>query len=261
MQLRTTLVKFQDRYEIGVVSRMKQDWAALRGVTYTQADRHYRKWQLWRIGNYTSNGALFSVMLRSRSDRERPDLFCFAVLADFRGYYPAYSERIKKLNYLSWIVLKAYAANDTGTVRLASASPFERPRIEFNSFGQETAQDRDDLRAVVTGIKFVRRVADAMGDLVAEEETPGRHVFTDEQLGQYVRDTTWGHHACGTCAMKPRDQGGVVDSRFRVYGVANLRIVDASVMPTITSGNTNAPTMMIAEKGAAMMLEDARPSV
>jgi choline dehydrogenase len=246
----------QDRYEIGVVNRVEPPWKALRGATYSSDDRQYRLWRWWRTGCYTSNGLMFSVMFPSRTDRERPDLFCFFLLADFRGYYPGYSERVKKLNYLTWTVLKAYTGNTAGTVRLRSNDPFDRPDINFHYLSEGDCSPSDDLDALVTGIKFGRKVADAIGDLVVEEETPGRHLYADDQLKRHIADNTWGHHACGTCAMKPEEQGGVVDSQFRVHGIRGLRIVDASVFPRIPGYFIVTSIYMIAEKAADEILSD-----
>jgi choline dehydrogenase len=119
-----------------------------------------------------------------------------------------------------------------------------------------TSYTRADLDAVVAGIRFVRRAADGVADLVAEEE-PGRHLRTDEQLRGYVRDNAWGHHACGTCAMTPEAEGGVVDGRFRVHGVAGLRVVDASIFAKIPGYFLVAAVFMVAEKAADVMLADA----
>jgi choline dehydrogenase len=247
----------QDRYEIGVVNRVEPPWKALRGATYSTSDRQYRKWRCWRRGTYTSNGLMFSAMFASRTDRERPDLFCFFLLADFRGYYPGYSERVKKHNYLTWTVLKAYTRNTAGIVRLRSGDPQDRPDINFHYLHEGNVPPDDDLDAMVNGINFGRRVADAIGDLVAEEETPGRHLYTDEQLKRHIADNAWGHHACGTCAMKPEDQGGVVDSRFRVHGIQGLRVVDASVFSRIPGYFIVTAIYMIAEKAADTILGDA----
>jgi choline dehydrogenase len=246
----------QDRYEIGVVNRVKRPWKALRGATYSAKDRLYRQWRRWRTGAYTSNGLLFSAMFRSRTDQERPDLFCFCLLADFRGYYPSYSERIKKLDYLTWTVLKAYTHNTAGTVRLRSDDPLDQPLINFHYFGEGNCAASLDLDAIVTGIKVGRKVMDALGGLIAEEEVPGRHLYTDDQLRRHVEDNAWGHHACGTCAMKPEDQGGVVDSEFRVHGIRNLRIVDASIFPRIPGYFIVTAVYMIAEKAADVLLEE-----
>ena len=247
----------QDRYEISVVNRVEPAWEALRGATYTDKDRQYRNWRRWRIGSYTSNGTLFSAMFPSSSNRERADLFCFFLLADFRGYYPGYSERVKKRNYLTWVVLKAYTQNTAGTVRLRSGNAREPPEIVFHYLDEGNCPPADDLDAVVTGIRFGRKVADAIGDRIAEEEAPGRHLYTDDDLKRYIKDNAWGHHACGTCAMKPENRGGVVDSRFRVHGIRNLRVVDASVFPRIPGYFIVTPIYMIAEKAADVILDDA----
>jgi choline dehydrogenase len=244
----------QDRYEIGVVNRTRRPWKALRKCTYTHNDAQYRKWRRWGGGTYTSNGSLFSVRFRSRTDRERPDLFCFFVLADFRGYDPGYSERIKNLSYLTWVVLKAYTQNTAGTVRLRSGNALDRPDIQFHYLREGNCPPSDDLDAIVTGIRLGRRVADAIGDLIVEEEVPGRHLYTDDQLKRHVEDNAWGHHACGTCAMRPEQQGGVVDSQFRVHGIGNLRIVDASIFPRIPGYFIVTSVYMIAEKAADVIL-------
>ena len=246
----------QDRYEIGVVSRMKKPWETLHGVTYETNDFPYRLWRRWRLGPYASNGVLFSVAFPSHWGRGQADLFCFALLADFSGYYPRYSEKIKKPNFLTWIILKAYTRNNAGFLRLKSKDPLERPNIQFRYFDEGVGGD-DDLDAMVQGVQFVRNVADALDHLVDEEKTPGRHLYTQEQLRQYVRENAWGHHACGTCAMKPLSEGGVVDSQFRVHGLRNLRVVDASIFPRIPGYFIITSIYMIAEKAADVILEAA----
>ena len=117
----------QDRYEVGVVSRMKRPWRVLKGISYSRRDRAYRLWRWLRAGNYTSNGTIFAARFRSRATLTEPDLICFSLLADFRGYHPGYSARLLKPDYLTWVVLKAYTANTAGTVRLRSADPAIRP--------------------------------------------------------------------------------------------------------------------------------------
>ena len=247
----------QDRYEVGVVNRMKAPWKVLKGVTYTRSDRAYKLWRWLRMGNYKSNGALFAARFRSRAELTEPDLMCFSFLADFRGYFPGYSKLLLKPDYLTWVLLKAYTANAGGTVRLASADPSDPPDIRFRYFDEGDADPRADLDAMVTGIRFVRRIADAMAGRIAEEEEPGRHRLSDEALADYVRDNAWGHHAAGTCAMKPRAAGGVVDSRFRVHGLAGLRVVDASVFPRLPGYFPVAAIHMLAEKAADTILADA----
>jgi choline dehydrogenase len=245
----------QDRYEIGVVNRMKRPWKALKGSAYRVGDRQHWKWRLLRTGPYTSNGLMFAVLFPSRTNREQPDLCCFLLLADFRGYHPGYSDRIRKLDYLTWTVLKAYTTNTAGIVRLRSAKPVDPPAIDFKYFHEGNGAPADDLDAVVTGIKFGRKLADSIGNLIAEEESPGRHLNTEAQLRDHVTDNAWGHHACGTCAMKSEQRGGVVDSKFRVHGVNNLRVVDASIFPRIPGYFIVTSVYMIAEKAADVIVD------
>jgi len=247
----------QDRYEIGVVSRMKRPWKALKGASYTRNDSNYRWWRWLRIGNYTSNGVMFSLLMKSRGSLLQPDLHCFSLLADFRGYYEGYSERARKRNYLSWVVLKAYTQNRGGKVRLTSADPAASPYIQFHSFQEGTGDSDSDLDAMVAGIRFVRKVADGMDGMVDTEEEPGRHLDSDDSLRAYVRENAWGHHACGTCAIGPREAGGVVDSSFRVHGIDGLRVVDASVFPRIPGYFLVTSVYMIAEKAADVILAEA----
>ncbi|MAC78561.1 MAG: choline dehydrogenase [Rhodobacteraceae bacterium] len=246
----------QDRYEIAVVSRTRQPWGALHGVRYSIDDGPYRLWKWLRAGTYKSNGVLFSVALKSRPSLPVPDLFCFALLADFRGYYAGYSRRLQAPNYLSWVVLKAYTNNTAGEVRLISADPAAAPAIRFRYFDEGTPDGGADLDAVVAGVRFMRKIADGVGDAVEVEEEPGRQTFSDDALRAYVKDNAWGHHACGTCAMRPQDRGGVVDSRFRVHGVAGLRVVDASVFSRIPGYFLVSAVFMIAEKAADTIAED-----
>jgi choline dehydrogenase len=121
--------------------------------------------------------------------------------------------------------------------------------------------DRDRLRHVES-LRLVRRIVDqpALRRFQPEEYAPGDHLTSDEELARAAGDLgTTIFHPVGTAKMgSSGDPMAVVDERLRVRGVEGLRVIDASVMPTITSGNTNSPTLMIAEKGAAMLLKDAR---
>ena len=116
-----------------------------------------------------------------------------------------------------------------------------------------------DRRTAVAGMKVARALAaaPAMRPYVLEEYKPGPGVRTDEELLEFARNNgATIFHPVGTCKMGS-DPLAVVDERLRVHGVAGLRVVDCSIMPTLTSGNTNLPVIMIAEKAAAMILEDA----
>jgi choline dehydrogenase len=141
-----------------------------------------------------------------------------------------------------------------GYVEARSPRPQDQPIINPRYFSDET-----DCRAAVGGMKWIRKLfaAPALAKYVVAETVPGKDVQTDDELLHYVKQTggTVFHATC-TCKMG-RDVLGVVDDRLRVHGMERLRVIDASVMPAVTSTNTNAPTIMIAEKGAAMVKEDA----
>mgnify|MGYP000205662440 FL=1 len=114
---------------------------------------------------------------------------------------------------------------------------------------------------MIQGSRLVRRIASApsLAALIEAEVSPSQSADTDERLLDYFRQNSGSiYHLCGSCAMGPDAQTSVVDARLRVHGIPGLRIVDASIFPNVTAGNINAPTMMVAEKGSAMILEDAR---
>ena len=142
-----------------------------------------------------------------------------------------------------------------GYVEARSNRPEDSPAINPRYLSEDT-----DRRAVVGGLKMARRLfaAPALRQYVVGENLPGKDVQSDDELLDYARQygSTVFHATC-TCKMGP-DAMAVVDDRLRVHGLQGLRVIDASVMPTVTSTNTNAPTIMIAEKGAAMIAEEAR---
>jgi choline dehydrogenase len=142
-----------------------------------------------------------------------------------------------------------------GWVRIQSADPATYPQIKLNYLS--TPEDR---KVAVDGMRFTRRImaAQALARYRPEEFRPGPAVQSDAALEKAAGELgTTIFHPVGTCKMG-RDALAVVDERLRVRGIERLRVIDASIMPRITSGNTNAPTYAIAEKGARLVLEDAR---
>ncbi|MDX2202740.1 MAG: GMC family oxidoreductase N-terminal domain-containing protein [Hyphomicrobiaceae bacterium] len=141
-----------------------------------------------------------------------------------------------------------------GHVRITSADPAAHPEIRPNYLSTE-----DDRRVAADAIRVTRRIVSmpALQRYRPEEFRPGPQITTDEDLARAAGDiSTTIFHPVGTTKMGT-DADAVVDPRLKVHGLAGLRVADASIMPTITSGNTNAPTMMIAEKAAAMIIDDA----
>jgi choline dehydrogenase len=257
----------QDRYEVGVVSEMKQPFKMLEHATFRAPDDGFPGdpcYVDWRNGKglYTSNGAMAAVILKSASGKldphAPPDLFMFALPGDFRGYYPGYSDKIvSRKDTLTWAILKAHTANTGGTVRLRSRNPREAPEIRFHYFEEGTDTKGLDLEGVIDAVKFVRGM-NQKNHAVKHELLPGPTV-KDEDLGNWIRDNAWGHHASCSCRMgKPDDPKAVVDSRFRVIGTKGLRIVDASVFPRIPGFFIVTPIYMISEKAADVIVEDAR---
>ena len=145
-------------------------------------------------------------------------------------------------------------ASTCGTVRLASRDPLAPPAISFDFLKTDY-----DIQAVLSGIRLVRKIAEqpAMKPYVAEELQPGPATQSDEDFVAFLRQTgVSNHHPASSCAMGT-GPNSVVDPRLRVHGIERLRVADASIMPVVVGGNTNAPSIMIGEKAAAMVLDDA----
>lgn len=143
-----------------------------------------------------------------------------------------------------------------GHVGLRSSDPLAPPLINPNYLSQER-----DLQRLVLGLKLMRKIIGQPAFALHNESEvhPGPNVQTDEELAAWVRQNTeTAYHPVGSCKMGPaRDATAVVDERLRVHGIEGLRVIDASIMPTLVNGNTNQPVTMIGEKGASMILEDA----
>jgi choline dehydrogenase len=151
-------------------------------------------------------------------------------------------------------IMNILRSESTGSIHLASKSPNAPPAVRFNFM---TAQlDRD---VTLEAMRITRRImtASPMRGIASDEIAPGVNVETDDELLDWVKknaETTY--HPVGTCKMGS-DPMAVVDDQLRVHGMQGLRVADASIMPTLTSGNTNAPSIMIGEKASRMILAAA----
>jgi choline dehydrogenase len=260
----------QDRYEVAVISEMKYDFSVLHNLTFgppapgQQPDPAFRDWETKKTGLYASNGSVIAIIRRSSPDKSDPDLFIFGLPAAFKGYYPEYADALESAhNQFTWAILKAHTRNKGGTVTLLSKDPFARPKIDFHYFTEGTDVDGDDLRSVVEGVKLVRAFTKKLGVarklLVRRAVQPTPDIESDLQIAQWVQNEAWGHHACGTCRIGPDNdtEHSVLDSNFKVKGLEGLRVVDASVFPSIPGFFIVTPIYMIAEKASEVILRDA----
>ena len=256
----------QDRYEVGVISRFSSDFSILNNCTLgAPGDPCLQKWQSGGGGPYTSNGAVLSVIKRSSSAQPDPDLFIFGVPGFFKGYEPGYSKKASAdKRHFTWLVLKGHTGNTGGVVKLLSKDPRDVPDIRFRYFHEGTTaggEHQRDLDAVINGVQLVREINSNTDkiDLFDSpvEEVPGKAVDSRDQIGQWIKNESWGHHASCTCRIgAASDPMAVLDSRFRVRGTTGLRVVDASVFPRIPGFFIVVPVYMVSEKATDVLLED-----
>ncbi len=202
-----------------------------------------------RKGFLTMGASYAAGFLRTDPALSRPDIQAGLMLfsADKAG------ADLHRFSGFSMLV-RLLRPESRGDVLIQSADPLHAPAVRPNYLA--SAKDREVLLA---GMKAVRRIGDtpAMRRYIAREHEPGASCSNDADLLDYLRRRGGiSYHPVSTCRMG-NDAAAVVDERLRVHGVQGLRVVDASIMPMIVSGNTNAPTIMIAEKGADMILQDA----
>jgi choline dehydrogenase len=234
-------------------------WRCSKPITLNELERSpMRKaiagvrYVLTRSGPMASNGIHAGAFTRSDARLERPDiqinLFEWSTLQRDKDHvvphpFPGFT--------MSPVHLRP---EGRGTVRLGSPDPLAPPSVLFDYLRTEY-----DMQAMLFGLRLCRKIAEqpALKPYIVHELTPGPSVATDAELSDYVRQSgVSNQHPTSSCAMG-HGPNTVVDPRLRVHGIQGLRVADASIMPVAVGGNTNAPTIMIGEKAAAMILEDA----
>jgi choline dehydrogenase-like flavoprotein len=217
---------------------------------FDRVAREVVRWRLRGTGAMAGVPLLAMGFIRTRPELERPDMqfYVNAVGFDTKVWFPG----IRKANgdKIDWFSSLLHPEG-RGQVTLRSADPAAPPRIQFNLFSA-----RADLVTMREAVKISRDLMSRppFGEFLGPEVIPGAKFKSDQEIETAIRQfCTTTQHPVGTCAMG-QGPDAVVDPQLRVRGIAGLRVVDASVMPTIPGGNTNAPTIMIAEKASDMIL-------
>ena len=232
-------------------------WKCTRPITFNDDMRTLSgriamglRYALFRRGPLTVSAGYAGAFARTRPELSRPDvqLYFINFSTDKMGTglhtFPGFTVSISPLQ-----------PESRGFVRVRSSDAREAPAIQYNFLTKE-----NDRRTVVDGLKMVRKLMNksAMKPYVLAEHTPGARAITDGDWLDYAREVGGTvYHPTSTCRMG-QDALAVVDDRLRVRGLAGLRVVDASIMPNVVSGNSNAATIMIAEKAADLILADVR---
>jgi choline dehydrogenase len=198
------------------------------------------------------------AFLRSRAGLTRPNMHIYFNPASYSTTTLGTKRRLMNPDPYAGFLMSFNTCRPVsrGSIHIRSLDPLKPPAIQPNALAAP-----EDIRDVCEGAQLVRRIAAAapLAAVIEAEREPGVAVTSEAQLLADFRQRSGSvFHACGTCMMGADPRTSVLDARLRVRGVSGLRVVDASAFPNVTSGNTNAPVMMLAEKGADLILQDSR---
>lgn len=236
-------------------ARIQWDVAA-SGISYNERMRGLGKmreavrYALNRGGFLGLPSAPLLAFLKTRPELDEPDLQCHLVP------YSIKSAKRREMHREPGFTTACYQLRpeSLGSVHIASPHPADQPAIRFNFLS-----DPQDRRTMIDGFRLLRRLVHtkALDGIRGEERSPGRGVESDDEILDWIRENAeTAYHPIGTCRMGPAGRRTVVDERLKVHGIEGLRVADASIMPTMVSGNTNAAAIMIGEKAADILSED-----
>jgi choline dehydrogenase len=241
----------QDHYVARVSHRVKGSISINRLARGLHLTKEVARFFLEGRGALTFGVTTAQVFCRSSPEKASPDL---QLLFTPASYDPNKFGALEREDGMT-VAVCPVRPDSRGTIMARTSDPTTAPIITPNYLS-----DPGDARVLLAGVRFTREIfaAPAIAQHSVEETFPGPGVRTEDALSDYARgfgNTIY--HPVGTCRMG-QGPAAVVDDRLQVHGIAGLRVIDASIMPTLTTGNTNAPTIMIGEKGAAMIREDAK---
>jgi choline dehydrogenase len=239
----------QDHYVARISHRVRDTISINRLSRGALLAREVARFALQGRGALTFGVTTAQVFCRSAPEKASPDL---QLLFTPASYDQAKFLALEQEDGMT-VAVCPVRPDSRGTIMARSPSPAEAPAITPHYLS-----DPADGRVLLAGMRFTRRIfaAPALAQFSTRETLPGKDVVSDEEMLDYARRFgTTIYHPIGTCRMG-EGPSAVVDPRLRVRGISGLRVIDASVMPTLTTGNTNAPTIMIAEKGADMIRAD-----
>ena len=240
-----------DHYVVRISHRVKDAVTINQLARGMRLAREVARWATVGNGALTFGVTSAMVFCRSREGLASPDLQLLFTPASYAQGVFRQLEREPGMT----VAVCPVRPESRGTIMAQSPDPLTYPLIRPNYLSAPS-----DLRVLIAGINHTRRIfaQPAMARYSAVETVPGPAVTTDEEFREFARNSgTNVFHPVGTCKMGT-DAMAVVDPRLLVHGMSGLRVIDASIMPAVTTGNTNAPTIMIGEKGAQMIKEDAR---
>lgn len=195
--------------------------------------------------------------VRSSVKRSRPNLQLYFSPITYTTAPPDQRPLMQPDSYAGFLnAIGQLHPGSRGYLEINSNDPFQPPKIYPNYYADEA-----DMQEMLEGVRMLRAMAQcpSLATIIEQELTPGPQLQSDDALIDDIRQrSSTLFHPTSTCIMGPNQKSAVVDSACRVYGVEKLRVVDASVFPKITSGNTNAPTIMVAEKAADLILDSSR---